>query len=130
MVKINNSNIPVLLLKDIRADIDSYSSEDLLLYYRSACMLLDHSTADNDGKHIQTICSLIRRRVDSVLATMRCGTSYKTTIMANILELEYCKEQRDTNSKILIADVSKATYYKYLKEGKLIFTSLVDQLKA
>lgn len=117
MVKITS------LWEDIRACVSEYSPLELLGYYRVAQWFVRNNSKGYDKVYI-TITSGICDVVDDVFDVMRCMPDYRAVKMCDMLHREYCDKPLSTAEKIALADVSRTTYYAYLKEGEELFTKI------
>ena len=121
--------LPKAIWNDIRNDINEYTAEDLLHYYRSAQTAVNSKEVQDREDISPDICCKVIQRVDSIILSMKCSVDHRVFVMAKILELEFCNEPTDSSTKIEKSSISRSTYYNYYHEAIKIFSEMVESLK-
>lgn len=116
------------LWDDVRSSIADYTPLELLGYFRVANWFVSNSGNRCCGKIDITITSGICNVVNDVFEAMKILPDYRAGKICSILKREYCEEPLSTAEKISLADVSRTTYYAYLKEGEHLFTQICVSL--
>ncbi len=115
---------------DVRQSVFEYTAEELLKYYRAARWYTDAAQysklAESKTNVALDICSV----VDETLDAMRSISDYRMAVTSEILRCEYClTPQLDTADRIARSNLSRSTYYLYLKNGLNEFSELYESMK-
>ena len=109
---------------DLRNSVTEYSAQELLLYYRTSMWYAGTAERIDDAASVTIhIC----RVVDYILDAMKSIPEYRAVIFSDILHVEYCEEQIPAANKIAKFEISKTTYYSYLKQGEAMFEGIYKQ---
>lgn len=119
----------ISIWNDLRPSALCYSASELLQYYRTARWLVSQNIVAMQGDVPIPTLAQICSSVEQVFCAMTTLEDYRALSMVEILRMEYCDSPLSAAEKISKANVSKTTYYTYLREGIQLFESVYDELK-